>query len=92
MTRPDDVPVDVALQANGAWHELVSANGRTEQETVIARAILAERQRCAAVAEELPRCELRSASPGVTVERSFKTGADAQARAIAAAILSPVTP
>lgn len=52
MKKPDDIPEGVRLLANVAWHDLVSASGREAEEEVMARAILAERERCRAVANE----------------------------------------
>ena len=47
------IPEDVMQAADAAWNELtsLSALGREDETLVIARAILAERERCAKIAE-----------------------------------------
>lgn len=64
MSRPDDIPADVWVAADEALDNLlcncIEASGSTEQLRVdstipIARAILAERERCAKVAEGFER-------------------------------------
>jgi len=54
MTKPDDIPQDVLDVAHGIAMDLparIQAVNRAFAASVIARAILAERERCALVAE-----------------------------------------
>lgn len=50
MSKPDDIPQDVLEQGRVIWIEAL-ADGTPDAAIIIARAILAERERCAAVAE-----------------------------------------
>lgn len=51
MTKPDDIPQDVWEAASDAHHELT--NSHAANETIIARTIMAERERCASMAERI---------------------------------------
>lgn len=84
MNRPDWCPQDVWATANDVCNALGYI--LVDDQIAIARAIQNERERCAKVADDLPRCELVKASDEVSAKRAFKTGAGAQARSIAAAI------
>jgi hypothetical protein len=81
MSRPDDIPQDVWDAAERAYVH----DDYFEQVEMTARAILAERERCAKVAEILPKCAMTN-SHNATPEFTFSIGAAAQASAIAAAI------
>jgi hypothetical protein len=49
MSRPKDIPQDVRIEAADLWARIVAEEA---DDSDIARAILAERERCAKVAED----------------------------------------
>lgn len=80
------IPEDIMVRAEAAYDAL--GRGSDADAQVIARAILAERKRCAEAATHLPLCELTAVSPsgGITPKMAFGVGAGAQRDAIAKAI------